>query len=281
MRIEKIDTNINVHITGGSVTLPHMHDCLELAYVLEGKAVHKIGNSEEHIISEGDFFIIDYRTVHSYKGFKNMPFKVINCLFTPEFIDKSLAYCKDFQTLLRHYLLQISTEYSALNMADRIFHDDEGRILELLKQMLAEYDGKNIGRDEILRCKMIEVLIITARMLSAEKNSDIITDIVERMHQNYDKELTLSSLIHEMNYSLPYISKLFKEKTGMGFRTYLQKIRIKEACRMLVNCDDKIWSISNAVGYSDIDFFCKKFKEVIGTTPSDFRKKFKNESREI
>ncbi len=269
------ENTINIHICQGSKSKPHTHGFLELAYVLHGTAVHKFNENEEEVISKGDYFIIDYHTVHSYQSVDNCDFALINCLFLPQFVDKSLAYCRDFQTLLRHYLIQISGEYSRPGLANRIFHDEDGKTLDILRQMLCEYERKRVGWSEVMRSKMIEVLILTARKLEYEEPQDIVSNIMLQIHKNYNQDLTLSTLAAEMNYSLPYLSKLFKDKTGMTFRAYLQKTRTDEACRLLANTDEKISSISKAVGYADVDFFCKIFKEVTKTTPNKFRLRLK------
>lgn len=271
------ENNINIHVCPSHSAQPHTHDYLELAYVLHGSATHKFNNSAEDIISTGDYFIIDYRTIHGYQSINGCDFSVINCLFLPQLVDKSLAYCKDFQTLLRHYLIQVNGKHSQLGLANHIFHDEDGRILAILRQMLAEYENKNMGWVELVRSKMIELLILTARKLTQHEPQDIISSIILQVHKHYNQSLTLGTLAEEMNYSLPYISKLFKEKTGMTFRAYLQKTRIDEACRLLANTDEKIFSISKMVGYTDTDFFCKRFKAAIGTTPNRFRTRLQNQ----
>lgn len=265
------ENNINIHVCQSQTSKPHSHDFLELAYVLHGSAVHRFNESDKEIISEGDYFIIDYRTAHGYQSVKHCDFAVINCLFLPQFVDKSLSYCRDFQTLLRHYLIQINGEYSRLSLANRIFHDEDGKILDILRQMLCEYDKKCMGWSEVMRSKMIEVLILTARKLAYDGPQDIVSNIMLRVHESYNRNLTLSAIAAEMNYSLPYLSKLFKEKTGMTFRAYLQKTRMDEACRLLANTNEKILSIAKIVGYCDVDFFSRVFKASTGTTPQQFR----------
>lgn len=282
MNIEKKNTHIktnqyiSIKCCSGQVSLPHSHEFLEMAYVLKGKALHKFNEREEQLISPGDYFFIDYKTVHSYKSVGEEELCLINCLFLPELIDKSLVYCRDFQTLLRHYLLQISGEYSKNHLADRIFSDQNNKILNILNRMISEYESDNILKTELLRIKMMEVLITTAQMLPAEPSDDIISAITDGIHKNYNENITLGTLTPEPNYSLPYLSKLFKEKTGLTFRDYLHKVRCEEACRLLANTNEKIQNISKLVGYSDTDYFSKIFKENIKTTPGTFRKQIKN-----
>ena len=57
----------------------HTHDFFELVYVVKGTAVH-ILNAEEGVLTEGDYFIMDYGSVHSYS--KSEDFTLINCIFS-------------------------------------------------------------------------------------------------------------------------------------------------------------------------------------------------------
>ncbi len=271
-RIMEAGANLHIFVCNGKRSKPHIHNFLELAYVVKGSAVHTFNETEEQIISEGDFFIIDYRTAHGYSSVDGGDLEIINCLFQPRLIDNSLAYCRDFQTLLGHYLIQIDGGMSCPVMSDRILHDNSGRVLSILRQMLDEYGSENSGAAEMLRIKLIEILIVSARLLNAEKKDDIITDIISRLRENYNTAPTLGEIADEISYSLPYLSKLFKETCGISFKEYVQKLRIDEACRLLANTNEKIWSISKSVGYSDTDFFCRIFKKALGKSPSAFRK---------
>lgn len=263
--------SINFHVCLNNFSVPHTHEFLELSYVLHGTALHKFNETEEKIIKKGDYFIIDYNTVHSYKSINDDGLAIINLLFLPEIIDKSLWYCNNFQTLLHHYLIHVSSDDFQLNIANCVFQDSNGKILDLLKEMLSEYNEKNIGWFEILRTNLIKCLILTSRKISNSAPNDIISNVVNQVHHDYAQNLMLKDIADNYHYSLPYLSKLFKDKTQLTFQQYLQKTRIEEACRLLANTDEKIQAVAKMVGYNDVDFFSKLFKKYNGTTPKQFR----------
>lgn len=60
---------------------------------------------------------------------------------------------------------------------------------------------------------------------------------------------------------------------GMNFNTYLDKIRIEHAVRLLDETDMKIFEISARVGYRNVDYFHQKFKRFMNTSPAEYRKK--------
>lgn len=271
--IELKETYINLHICMEKSTNPHKHAFLELAYVIEGTAVHKINGGNDTVIKAGDYFIIDYNTEHEYYA-KTENFGVINCLFLPRLIDKTLMYCKDFQTLLQHYLIKINALDMGFSPADHIFHDEDGKILGILEEMLEEYENKENNYIELLRSDLIRLLIHTARKIpSYDAKGDIIQVITNTILKRYNEAVTLSDIGSSVGYSLPYLSKKFKERTGVSFQSYLKRVRVNEACRLLANTDKKIEEVANLVGYYDTDCFRKAFREIVQCTPVEFRKK--------
>ena len=76
----------------------------------------------------------------------------------------------------------------------------------------------------------------------------------------------------EINYSLSYISRKFKEETGTNFNKYVQRKRIEQACHLLVTTLKPVTEIAQETGYCDYKFFLKVFKENIKVSPREFRK---------
>ena len=61
------DEVLSIYSINHTSVEPHEHNYLELAYVVSGDAVHTIGN-KSYNISRGQYFFVDYHTVHSYKS---------------------------------------------------------------------------------------------------------------------------------------------------------------------------------------------------------------------
>ena len=70
-----------------------------------------------------------------------------------------------------------------------------------------------------------------------------------------------------------YISRLFKEKAGIGFRKYKLKVKIDKAKELLITTDDNINEISYKIGYLNIESFITSFKKLTGCTPTEYRHK--------
>jgi AraC-like DNA-binding protein len=63
-------------------------------------------------------------------------------------------------------------------------------------------------------------------------------------------------------------SRRFREACGVPFRDYVVQHRIREACRLLENPSASITGVALAVGFNDVGYFSRMFKQYLGITPS-------------
>lgn len=261
-------------IAQGDVDM-HQHEFLELAYVTKGRALHTI-NGVETVVQKGDYFIINYGTSHKYTLINNESFDLINILFKPELIDKSLKRCRSFLDLINHYLIRINYTSLEKKPTDVIFHDDNQIILNIISRMQREYENKKPGYVELLRCYLIEIIICTTRTIYKSREEFIKDDLIGRIKEYVEKyymnPITLYDIGKMLNFSVSYMSRKFKRDTGLTFVAYLQKKRMEQSGRLIANTDKKFGEIAELVGYRDIKFFNKVFKKQWGMTPGEFRR---------
>ncbi|MBE7043479.1 MAG: cupin domain-containing protein, partial [Ruminococcaceae bacterium] len=176
----------------------HSHDFLELAYVARGKIEHQFHDTTT-VLQQGDYLIVDYGIEHSYRQIGDEAVCVINCLFLPEFIDKTLLNSKSFHQLIQHYLIRMSEPFTVLHPNLFVFHGDE-KIKKLITYMQEEYELKQPGYLEILRGNLIELVILTMRQINipSAKSEHSCDDIIHYVNENYSNRLFLSQLAKEM-----------------------------------------------------------------------------------
>lgn len=253
----------------------HSHNFLELAYIEEGTALHTL-NGENTVLRKGNYFIIDFDTQHKYKSIGNDTVKIINCLFLPSFLDKSLNKCRKFSEVTGNYLIRINYSMLTQSPSHTVFEDTDGKIYNIIKNMLSEYNNKSNGYIEILRANLIEIIVLTLRKImdNTEYSPDdyVTRSIKEYVSKNFNENVSLTEISKKLNYSIPYLSIKFKRDTGMNFNEYVQKYRVEQSCIMLKNSNKKIYDISKAVGYNDLKYFNSVFKKMMGMTPYKFRK---------
>jgi len=112
-------------------------------------------------------------------------------------------------------------------------------------------------------------VITTKKAHSGFSNFQLILDYIE---EHYAEPLSLSDVANTFHFNPSYLSSYFATHNKEGFNEYLNKIRIEEAVKLLLNTTTPISEISGLVGYSDHSYFCKVFKKQKGLSPSQYRR---------
>ncbi|MCG8484936.1 MAG: response regulator [Clostridia bacterium] len=102
-------------------------------------------------------------------------------------------------------------------------------------------------------------------------NSDILK-AMSYMQLNYMSKIKLDDVAMHVSMNKSYLSRLFKQETGVNFHHYLQDIRMKKAHEYLRDTDKNISSIAQEIGYTDIFYFDRVFKNYYKVSPSEYRK---------
>lgn len=110
-----------------------------------------------------------------------------------------------------------------------------------------------------------------ANDISKHKNISVARRIREYADAHYcDTSLTLSSLAEQMSYNPKYLSDCFSREFGLGFREYVQSLRIQRACELMQNGVTSSKEIAYLIGFNDPLYFSKVFTRVMGRSPQRF-----------
>lgn len=268
------------HVADGQIHMMHLqqrdralhrHAFFELVYILKGSATHWVGQ-ESTPLRAGDYFIIDPGSEHSYRDAEDL--ELVNCLFLPAYIDRALGECPSLSSLLSNQVLRFGVPVD-IRAADRIFHDSDGTVRRLIRQMEWEYAAHHTGCMEMLRCYLTQVLVCAIRASEEAERTrirhDATTAVVTFLQQHYAQPLSLEQLSRNFGYTPQYLSSLFHKDTGMTIRMFLQRLRVEEACRLAGNRALSLNQIAQAVGYSDLKHFSKVFRRHKGISPREYR----------
>lgn len=261
----------------------HTHDFIEIAYVASGSGLHIIDDMS-YEVTKGDLFVINYDVAHAFRSYpdaKDNQLMVLNCIFKPEYIDSSLLGSKDFSDITYHFMFKSLFPTESGRADFKLIGKETDAMEALYEKMYREYTLMEEGYQELIRAYIIELLVLTFRLYrkkeSANNHADsskklVINKVLDYVRSHYQEDIKLDDLSSMTFLSRSYLSKVFKDHTGMTITEYGQKIRIEEACRLLKDTDKKILEVCHDVGYSDVKFFNKVFKRVMGKTPSTYRK---------
>ncbi len=112
--------------------------------------------------------------------------------------------------------------------------------------------------------------------LTAPSNPTV-RSLLERLHRDFAKPITLKSLSHDLTKNESYLSAAFSASVGMTFKAYLTALRIRHGAELLVAGGQSVEEIAHACGYVDPRRFSRAFKEQTGVSPLGFRQKAPSE----
>lgn len=164
-----------------------------------------------------------------------------------------------------------------------VVHDNDTIIKKYLELLTIEHAYFAKGTEMILR-KLTENIIVHVlrnKGLSIKDSQkqikhDEIQAVQDYIRKNYTKKLTLDELAETANINKYYFIRLFKQKTGLSPIDYLIHVRLAEAEKLLTETNTSVTEISDQVGFHSPSHFSKTFKESNHITPSQFRKKYRN-----
>jgi AraC-like DNA-binding protein len=240
----------------------HRHEGYEAFFVLQGECEHiLISDISEKAqkLKRGNFMVLDNTVAHRFRN-GSEDFCVINFLFKNEFI---LDANPNFE----------SSVNKVSNLFNTLHFDKSGEFLILFEKAFTAFkSGNEISR--LLASCYAKEIILKLNFINEEihTNSGIAQKIAGIAEERFGEQITLGKICKEEHYSLPYVSRKFKETYSISFEKHLQNVRVRHACMLLSRTDMAISEIALAVSYSDVDAFRKVFASRMGITPSAFRK---------
>lgn len=257
----------------------HVHEFVELIFVVEGKATH-LFQDIYYEVAEGDVFVINPGEAHGYSLKEDQSIEIVNCLFEPRFIPTSLL--RELQVsdsmdffYVQPFLKEETRFYHKLNLRG----SDAAAALDILESILVEMKRRRSGFQPLIQLKMIELFILLSRYYSERKqNMDAVASgevLVRRVcgyvERHYGEKLTLPLLTELFHIGVRQLNRNFNRHVGCSVIEYVHRVRIEKAKRLLADTDEKIAVVSEMVGYEDTSFFSKLFTRKAGCSPGKYR----------
>lgn len=112
---------------------------------------------------------------------------------------------------------------------------------------------------------------LSNKIITSNPYSVYVQKALRFIEENYANPITLENMSELVHLNSSYFSKTFADYVGEGFSKYLSRYRIEKAKEMLISSDILVTEIGPMVGFSDYTAFTRKFKQLTGVSPSDYR----------
>lgn len=256
----------------------HKHTYIELTYVYSGK-VSQVIKDKTITLTSGQISIIDTGIPHSILPTEEDDI-IINILMSKKYFSTSFLSRLSGKGIISEFLVNsISDKKNHDNYL--IFNSENNKkIPHHMKELLCEYYDKSFCSDEIIDCYMVLIFSELLRVFqysknesSSDSNSNTTTiDLLNYLEENY-MTCTLASTAAHFNFHPNYLSSLIKKTTNKSFKELILIQRLTRASILLENTNMPIYEIANEIGYNNLNFFYKKFREYFGVTPNELREK--------
>lgn len=265
--IDRIYAETKTRRKGFAMSSPHCHPYCELFYLQSGTCTFFIDNNM-YDLRTGDFLLIPERVFH-YTRYLYGDCKKSSLFFRTDDVDPQVCSA----------LLQDGGFFTEI----RLFQTPQSfqeQIEELIFKMVREDKISDRQSEPMLRALLQELLLLCAREcnfpqalpMNIHTTDSQIVLAAQYISSKYGESITADDIAAVAGYSPNYLSRKFKESTGVRIHEYLTFIRLQKAAVELVSTKDSVTEIALRCGFSNGNYFKDAFKKYYGVTPREYRK---------
>ena len=243
----------------------HFHSDIEIFTPLEGSVMITSSNRRS-IVEPGDFFIVNRNEAHSLMrtGASNM---LLALQFSPNF-------CRDYYPQLSR--IRVLENHITQKRHPELHKALRQHFAYLLRCMGEKQEGYQLSLMSSLNAISSAIVRLSAyesqeNAGSEEKTRMRLASIIDYVQKNYKHNISLAELARRENLEMSYLSHFIKNKLGISFREYVNRLRLERAADLVANTRMRMIDICIECGYSDYRYLNKAFMEEFGMTPSQVR----------
>jgi len=232
----------------------HSHELAHFCFVLSGKYAERIGRTD----------------------FERAPTALV--YYPPD-----VSHTENHHTNGRHFLIEIDVkgldkvrEYG-VKLDEPVILGGENS-LWLATRMYREFNRRDRFSSLALESITTELLIAASRESTkriGKKSPRWLDTIREYLHENYSESIGLNDLAKIAGVHPTHIARVFRQFESCTAGDYVRKIRIEKARKKMIYSKRSLVDIALETGFSDQSHFTRSFKNLIGITPTEYRRIFK------
>lgn len=235
---------------------PHLHSEIEVVVVTEGTITLRC-EGEERRLDKGDIAVLFPNCIHEYLAVTEgkMVMYIINAQLVPEMTTAFLNYVPV------EYVVAATHLASQIDIINGYF----------LNQSQNKTDALTQAHLHLLFALLLNELELTAR--KKNQSQSITVQTIQYISEHFHESLDLQTIADHIGCSKYTVSRVFSDTIKIGFRNYLNQIRIEYARRLLQNTDLPIIEIALECGFETTRTFHRAYAKVYEESPTVIRKK--------
>jgi YesN/AraC family two-component response regulator len=252
----------------------HKHNYIEVNYVYNGELTQKVGN-QTITLKKGELLFLNQHIEHEIKACAKQDI-IINFIIQPQFFEFIFSFLSSDNQITNFIINSLFNNTQSVQFIYFTVSEVES-IQELIKKIILEIMNPTVLSDSTIKLYMglllIELIKHSDKVEHKEENSSLQYLIVESLKyidENY-QTASLYDLAEKLNQTHYSLSKMIKKATNFTFKEFLQEKRLSKAKELLDSSQLPITEIVEEVGYDNISYFYRIFKNKYGKTPKQIR----------
>ncbi len=250
-------------------SVPHYHNAFEITYYWRG-GVDFFVRDQTYTAKPGDLIFVNTFEIHNRIANDKFTEKTL-LIYSPSFLESACGMPDVFAILdgelggCRH-----------ITLPDALREDTE----RLLRAMSAAHGSAGKYASVYLRAYLTIFLTSIAEYLGTLKKRNFrsvgynarLRDLIQFIKENLETRLTLGTICRYFRTDKFYLCRYFKKHTGLSVMDYVNRMRIVNAEKLIVQNSHTITDIGLMVGFSNITNFDRTFKRYTGISPREYRR---------
>ena len=258
-------------------------DFLEIAVAIGGTATERTIYGEQPV-SRGDIFILRPGAWHAYQSAKQL--ELYECQFGIELLQRELAWTRTdpamelmfwdtLTSLDRRGVLKLNVSAEPLARCEKLLAESA----ELSARDPSANRAEEIGRLLLFLAEIGREVLASVQNIRKGKPQahQAVTDGIRIMEEDIRRDWTLPELAKRLNVDKSYLVRLFRSHTGSPPMQFLAKLRAERAAMLLLRTHRDVSVIGQQVGWSDANYFARRFKAHLGMSATRYRHQFASE----
>ncbi len=255
----------------------HWHEESEFFYVLEGAALVQIGTNY-YPTRAGEAVFIHGGDIHAV-----YPLGETGCSFFAVVFNMKLLRSGINDTVQNDYILPLIEGNKSLPIHYSYHESGEQAILASLAGMMKALEEKKLGHELAVKAHLYFILAHIAsedrwiiRHIPSQAVSnriDSLKAVLNYIGVSYMHRITIKEMASIIFMSEGHFCRFFKAMVRQTPIEYINSFRINKAADLIQHTNRKILDIAMEVGFDNLSYFIKKFREQMNCTPAEYRQR--------
>lgn len=253
----------------------HIHDWIEISYMYSGSCMQVIGE-KRYPMKTGQLLLMPPGMIHTIEPLEEKDILVQIALGRKHLTSNFFNRLSSSGIVPGFFINAFDISRGENNFY--LFNSENSRRLALfIDEFLCEWFDPSPANLDILNAlfaliisELVNVMDVTSGQKKDRRGSDYILPALRYIESNY-KDCPLEAAAGKFGLNPNYLSSVLKKHTGLSWNELVCQQKLAVAKRLLDNSEMPITEIANYIGYQNMSFFYRKFREKFGCLPGEYR----------